>query len=272
MKTAVILILPLMLAACSTPARQSGLLSSYDGLAPSRGLRASASEKRDDAALRQVRRVTLAPAGLAPSPTNSWLTEAERRLVLREVDAQLCFELSRRYEIALDRQASDATVRAVVAEVRPTGRAGSAASAAASFFIPGPIGLRVPGTTGGLTAEAELLSKDGRQLAALAWNRNATPVGTDSPSLSRVGDALQFAEAFGDAAGKALSPSDKKSGPVPKPDPCAEFGPRLRVEGYAAKFITNLYVPEASGARPAAAGAAAQPQPAPAEAPAQPGS
>lgn len=249
------LLLPaLLLAACGTPARQSGLLSSYEDLGPSRnGLRASAAERRADAALRQVRRIALLPATLAPSPRNSWLTEAERTLVLREVDAQLCFELSRRYEIIAQPHAADATVKSVVAEVRPTGRAASAASAAASFFIPGPIGLRVPGATGGLSAEAELMGADGRQLAAIVWNRNATPVGTDTPSLSRVGDALQFAEAFGDAAGRALSPADRKSGPVPRPDPCAGFGPRVRVEGFAAKFITNLYVPEASRARPAAA-------------------
>ncbi|HEX2561954.1 DUF3313 family protein [Phenylobacterium sp.] len=248
------LCLPLLLAACSTPGRQSGLLSTYDGLAPAKGgLRASSSERRDPA-ISQVRRIAIAPTRLAPAAVNSWLNPDERTLVLRELDAQLCFELSKRYEIAAAEKA-EAEVRAVVGEVRPTGRAGSAASAAASFFIPGPIGLRVPGTLGGLSAEAEMVGKDGRQLAALVWNRNATALGTDDPSLSRVGDALQFAEAFGDAAGKALSPAARKPRAVPRPDPCAAFGPRLRVEGYAAKFITNLYVPQMSGARPAADGA-----------------
>jgi hypothetical protein len=242
----------LLLGACGTPGRQSGLLSSYEGLGQSNnGLRASVAEQRDDAALTELGRIAILPTRLAPSPANAWLTDAERTLLLREMDAQLCFELSRRYEISNDPDAAGAQVKAVVAEVRPTGRAGSAASAVAGFFIPGPIGLRVPGSLGGLTAEAEMLGSDGRQLAALVWNRNATPVGADDPSLSRVGDALQFAEAFGDAAGKALSPKDRQSGPVPKPDPCAAFGPRLRIEGYAAKFITNLYVPQASGARPA---------------------
>lgn len=260
MKQLILLLAPLLLAGCGTPARQSGLLSSYEGLpAANNGLRASTAERRDDAALSGLRRIAIRPSSLAASPTNAWLSEAERALILREVDAQLCFELSRRYEITATQGEAEAEVRAVVAEVRPTGRAGSAASAAASFFIPGPLGVRVPGTTGGLSAEAELVDTRGRQLAALVWNRNATAVGTDSPSLSRVGDALQFAEAFGDAAGKALSPKDKKSGPAPKPDPCAGFGPRLRLEGYAAKFITNLYVPEASGARPAPSGAPAAP-------------
>lgn len=244
----------LLLAACSTAPRQSGLLSSYAGLETAdAGLRSSSAERRDDAALSQLRSIAIAPTALAASPGNAWLTDAERTLLLREMDAQLCFELSRRYDIAARPADAQAQVKAVVADVRPTGRAASAASAAASFFIPGPIGLRVPGTTGGLTAEAEMLGPDGRQLAALVWRRDATPVGTDDPSLSRVGDALQFAEAFGDVAGKALSPADRKSGPVPRPDPCAAYGPRVRVGGFATKFITNLYVPEASGARPAGA-------------------
>lgn len=252
MKTLTILCALLLLGACSTPPRQSGLLSSYEGLGDSsNGLRSSLAERRDETALGQVRRITIAPTILAATPDNAWLEDGERTLLLREMDAQLCFELSRRYEIAGSAKDAEAQVKAVVAEVRPTGRAASAASAAAAFFIPGPIGVRIPGTTGGLTAEAEMLSPDGRQLAALVWNRDATAVGSDAPSLSRVGDALQFAEAFGDVAGKALSPRDSKSGPAPRPDPCAAFGPRLRVEGFATKFITNLYVPEASGARAA---------------------
>lgn len=77
-----------------------------------------------------------------------------------------------------------------------------------------PSGL--PGALGGLTAEAEMVGADGRQLTALVWNRNATAVCTDVP--------------------------------------CTEFGPTLRVESYAARSITNLDVPQASGARPAAEG------------------
>ena len=49
-----------------------------------------------------------------------------------------------------------------------------------------------------------MLSPDGRQLAAMTWTRNATPIGTDNPSLSRVGDALQFVEPFADDAAIAI--------------------------------------------------------------------
>ena len=131
--------------------------------------------------------------------------------------------------------------------IKPTGAAGSALSAAANFFIPGPIGVRTPGTTGGLAAESELLAADGRQVAALAWARNATVVGTDSPSLSRVGDALQLAEPLGDAVGDAFAPANRQVRPIPDPDPCARFGPRNRPEGFLARLATGLYVPQLSG-------------------------
>ncbi|WP_374472700.1 DUF3313 domain-containing protein [Phenylobacterium sp.] len=248
MKPAAALTLCLGLVACATPARQAGFLSSYQGLSPREGtLRAGILEKKAPAEATSIRRVRLLPTEVRGAP--DWLSEPERRLLQREVDAQLCFEVSERYEIAAG--PADAEVRAAVTRVKPTGRAGSVASAAASFFIPGPIGVRAPGTTGGLSAEAEMVTPDGRQLAAIVWSRNATAVGTDNPSLSRIGDALQFAEPFADAAAAAMTAPDVKPPGPPKPDPCAEYGPRLRPEGWLAKFATGLYVPQMSGAKQA---------------------
>ncbi len=250
MKPIVLLPLLLTLAACATPARQSGQLSSYEGLTVKPGaLRTGVAERKDAAGLAGVRRVAIEPTRLVEDAQTAWLNPQERALLLREVDAQLCFELTERYDLAADAAEADARVRAVVTRVAPTGRIGSVAAAAAGFFIPGPLGLRAPGTTGGLSAEAEMLSRDGRQLAALTWNRDAQPIGTDNPSLNRVGDALQFAEPFADTAAAAMTAPDVKSRPIPKPDPCAQYGSRLRVEGWAAKFATGLYVPEMSGAR-----------------------
>ena len=74
-------------------------------------------------------------------------------------------------------------------------------------------------------------------------------VGTDNPSLSRIGDALQFAEPFADDAAKAMTAKDAKPIKLAKPDPCAQYGSRMRVEGMAAKFATGLYVPQMSGAK-----------------------
>lgn len=260
-----ILLLPLLmtLAACATPARHSGQLSSYDGLTVKPGaVRTGVAERKDAAGLAAVQWVTIEPTRLADDPQMAWMTPQERTLLLREVDAQLCFEVTERYYLAPSPAQADARVRAIVTRVAPTGRVGSVAAAAAGFFIPGPIGLRAPGTTGGLSAEAEMLSKDGRQLAAMTWNRDAQPIGTDNPSLNRLGDALQFAEPFADTAAAAMTAPGVKTRAAPQPDPCATFGARLRPEGWLAKFATGLYVPQMSGAK--AADANAQPAPEPA--------
>lgn len=250
MKPVLILLLPLTLAACATPGRYSGELSSYQGLEQKEGaLRTSIAKRADESGLASIRRVYIEPSRLAQGDATAWLNEDERALLLREVDAQICFEVTERFALAPDAEAADARVRAVVTRAAPTGRVGSTLSAAAGFFIPGPIGLRVPGETGGLGAEAEMLGADGRQLAAVVWNRNATAIGTDDPSLSRLGDALQFAEPFADAVGAAMTPEDADSRDIEDPDPCAEYGPRFRPEGWLTKFVTGFYVPAMSGAR-----------------------
>lgn len=246
-----LLLVPTALAACATPGKPSGSLSAYEGLERKEGaLRTSIAERSDNAGLAAVSRVFLEPAQLSKNEATDWLREQERTLLLREIDAQICFELTERYELAGSVEDADARVRTFVTRVEPTGRFGSTLSAAAGFFIPGPIGLRVPGETGGLGGEAEMLAADGGQLAALIWNRNATAVGTDNPSLSRLGDALQFAEPFGDAVGAAMTAEGADGRKIGDPDPCAEYGPRFRPEGWLAKFVTGFYVPEMSGARP----------------------
>lgn len=234
----------LLLAACASAPTRSGFLSDYDELTPKTDtVRAKVEVTRDETALAQVRQVAIEPTVVLQP--GDWLTPGERRLLLRELDAQLCFELSERFEIV---PTSRHRVRTAVTGVQATGRAASVASAAAGFFIPGPLGLRAPGTLGSLAAEVEMLDGD-RQIAAITWNRAATPIGTDNPSLSRIGDALQFAEPFADAAAAAMTPEGVKSRDIPTPDPCAKFGPRFRPEGWAAKFATGLYVPEMSGAQ-----------------------
>lgn len=255
LKTLPRLIIPCLaasLAACAATPERGAFLTRYDDLeARTDMVRAGALDRTDAAALAAVQSVRIEPTVYAPAPdASAWMTPQEQARVLREVDAQLCFELSERYEIATAAPA-DARVRAAVTDVRPTGRAGSAAAAAASFFIPGPIGLRAPGTLGGLSAEAEMLSPSGEQTAAIVWSRSATAVGTDNPSLSRIGDALQFAEPFADAAAAAMTPEGREPRKIEaSADPCAEYGPRFRPEGFLSRFATGLYIPDTSAARP----------------------
>jgi len=73
-------------------------------------------------------------------------------------------------------------------------------------------------------------------------------VGMDSPSLSRVGDALQFAAPFGSDAARSLTPEDRAQYALPDPDPCARFGPRFRPLGTVAGMLSPVYVPQMTGA------------------------
>ena len=234
----------LSLAACQTaPVADAGFLSRYDGLvAKENTIRASVRERRDDAAAGSVGRVWLEPSVLV-GEAGAGLSEDEKAQVLREVDRQICYEVSERFDLASSATGA-ARLRTGVVGIRPTGAAGSGVAAVANAFIPGPGTVRVPGTTGGLAAETELLSQSGSQLAALAWARNANVVGTDSPSLSRVGDALQMAEPFGDAVGDAISPADRAVRKISDPDPCAAYGPRVQPVGFATRLVTGLYVPQ----------------------------
>lgn len=239
------------LTACQTaPTADSGFLNTYDGLTTRTDtLRASIREKRDDTAVTAIEQVFLEPAMMVAGG-DAALSAEERVQVLREIDRQVCYEVSERFTLA-PTPTGAARLRVGVTGVRPTGQAASGVAAVANAFVPGPGTFRVPGTTGGLAAEAELLGADGRQVAALAWARNANVVGTDTPSLSRVGDALQMAEPFGDAVGDAISQPKRPVRTISDPDPCAAFGPRTQPAGFLTRMVTGLYVPEVNtGTKP----------------------
>lgn len=232
------------LTACQTaPTANSGFLSGYDQLGIQEGtIRASIRQHRDEARASAIEHVWLEPSVLIGSAGDG-LTDEDRALVLREVDRQVCYELSERFSIAASPDAAS-RVRTAVVRIDPTAPAGSALAAVANAFIPGPGTVRVPGTTGGLAAEAELLDVRGSQAAAIAWARNANVLGTDSPSLSRVGDALQMAEPFADAVGDAFAPADRPVRAIADPDPCLRYGPRNQPGGFLTRLVTGLYVPE----------------------------
>lgn len=246
-------------AACqSTPAPHSGFLSNYSGLGNIAEGERGPTKIRDDAASDLVSQVYIAPSVLAlrePSP----LSGQEQAMVLAEIDRQICFEVSERFNIVPEPSDHAGTIRTAVVGIHPTNRAGSAVSAAAGFFIPVPIvKFRAPMTTGGVAIESELLDAEGRQVAAVTWSRRAEMVGRAEPSLSRVGDALQLAEPLGDAVGDAFSSAARPVRPIPDPDPCARFGPRRNITRTVGSgvvgFATGLYVPEVAGTgQPAAA-------------------
>ena len=234
----------LAVAGCQTaPVANAGFLTRYDGLvAKEDTIRASVRQRRDDAAVTGVDSVFIEPAVLVAG-AGAGLTDEQKFQVLHEVDRQICYEVSERFTIAAA-PAGSARIRTGVVGINPTGAAASGVAAVANALIPGPGTLRVPGSTGGLAAETELVGRGGEQLAALAWARNANVVGTDAPSLSRVGDALQLAEPFGDAVGDAISQPGRTVRKISEPDPCASYGPRTQSAGFLTRMVTGLYVPE----------------------------
>lgn len=239
------------LAACQTsPVADAGFLTSYEGLKTKPGtLRVSVRERRDEGLSAGIDRLVIEPAQLVAGAADG-LAPADVALVLGEVDRQVCYELSERFTILPAADPGAPRVRVAVTRITPTEPVSSGAAAVANAFIPGPLGVRVPGATGALAAEAELVASTGVQAAAAAWARSATVVGTDTPSLSRVGDALQFAEVFGDQVGDSFAPKDRAVRPIPDPDPCARFGPRDQGAGFLVRLVTGLYVPEVQGVRP----------------------
>jgi len=246
-------LLGLLAAACQTaPAAHSGFLTRYDELTPPGfSLRAAVTQRRDETALGSFQSVYIEPAVLIDG-AGSDLDAGETTAVLREVDRRLCFVLSRRFAIAPQPTAQTAIARTAVTRIRPTGRIGSAVSAVAGQFASVPLlDIRVPGTTGGLAIESELLAPDGSQAAAVTWARDATIIGRESPSLSRIGDAVQLTGAMGSTVEQAYASPDRDRHAVASPDPCAAFGPRRNVGRWVASkvfgFATGLYQPEIEG-------------------------
>lgn len=263
-RTAVLGTLSVLAAACqSMPSERSGYLSSYAGLGDDGRGGAGPGKRRDDAASDAIARVYIEPTALRLNAMTP-IKPADQALVRQETDRQLCYKLSRRFEIAPRPEPDIARVRAAIAHIAPTSPSGSAATAAASFFIPVPVvKIRPPRVSGGLVAEAELVAADGRQVAAIAWSKSTEGLSNVDPSLSPVGDALQLSEKFADAAGKAFATKARKKHAVPRPDPCARFGPRIApgrvVGGAILGFGTGLYSPSISGAgRPPRDGTSAE--------------
>jgi hypothetical protein len=231
----------------------SGYLSTYASLVPpsDRAAKKGPRKHRNDAASDAIQSVYIEPAVLAPE-VQTELSDKEKRMVLHELDRQICFEVSERFQIAPAPSPDAGTIRTAVVQLQSTERIGSVAAAAVDFFNPLPlINFRVPGTTGGLGVETELVDSSGRQVAALLWNRRTGVLGGADPSLSRAGDALQIAEPLGDAAGKTFATKKRPKIKIRKPDPCERFGSRRDVARMVANGLvgnfTGLYAPQIAG-------------------------
>lgn len=237
-----------MVSACATkPPTQTGFIANGTAMERVDGtVRAQISRQKDAEALSRLSRVVLLPTRLhEAAEVPATITADSRALVLAEVDRQLCFALSRRFEIVGADQADAGRVQAVVTRLQETNAAASAASAAVSRLLPGG-SVRLPVGRGGLSIEARLDVQDNRQAAAMSWSRGAGVV-MDQGSLSEVGDAHRFAASFANDFADFLTDARTPKREVPDIDPCAAFGPRLDIGRFAASRVVGLHVP-----RPAA--------------------
>lgn len=239
-------------SACqSSPPVRSVFLSTYGSLPSGELNRKASAYHRDDAASDTVKTVFIEPAIIADD-LETELSAEERAMVLREVDRQICFEVSERFLIASDPGPTAGRIRTAIVRLKSNSRVGSVAAAAVDFVNPIPVvNFRVPASTGGLAVESELLAPDGRQVAAMLWTKNAGMVGRVKPSLSRAGDALQLAEPLGDRVGKSFASKDRPRIKLGKIDPCARFGSRKNVKRRLASGVvggvTGLYMPQVAG-------------------------
>lgn len=240
-------------AACQGgPSTRSGYLTSYAALPqPDRPLEGGGHRSRDDRASDAITWVYIAPTVLTPEIETD-LSQEEKAMVLREVDRQICFEMSERFAIVPAPTPDAATIRTAIVGLHSNSRVGSVAAAAIDFVNPVPlVNFRVPATTGGLAVESELLGADGRQVAAFVWTKKAGVVGRTRPSLSRAGDALQLAEPLGDKVAAAFASDERPKLRIPTPDPCAHFGSRKNIGRTLASGVvgagTGLYMPQLAG-------------------------
>ena len=209
------------LPACATkPPTQTGFLSNQAGMETVSGtVRAQIERQRDLDALQTVRKLALLPAKLQEGgDIPDTITLESRLLVLGELDRQLCFRLSRRFELVGPEDPAAARVQAVITRLQETNATASAASAAVSKLLPGG-SVRLPVGRGGLSIEARLDTADGRQAAAMAWSRGAGVV-MDNGSLSQVGDAHRFTSNFAEDFSDFLVEAESPQRILPDQDPC----------------------------------------------------
>ena len=237
----------LVLGGCQTaPTAPSGFLTSYEGLSvPGRSLRAAVTQRRDDQVSDTIDRVSITPAVFVDG-VGGGLSPADRHALLAEVDRQICFEISERFTVVPAADPEAAIIRTAIVRIDTTNPIASSVSAAVGIFNPLPVKLRMPGMIGGLAIESEMVTPDtNEQIAAIAWGRDANAIGSDSPSLSRIGDAHQFAEPMGDAVGDAFATETREVRKISDPDPCAQHGSRRNLRGALVGMATGLHVPEA---------------------------
>jgi len=239
-------------AGCVTKApTRSGFIDAAQPMVRSKGvMRAQVDVRSDPARLTQIRSVRIEPAKVADGVIlPSGISSADIALVLGEIDRQMCFKLSRYFDVEPSSPPSAAkpliaasTVRVALTGLQQTNPVASVASAIVSRVVPGPGSIRLPLGLGGLNVEAAVdLPNGGGEAAAMAWSRGAS-VAFDKGSLSAVGDAHRFASDFAESFTALLVGPDADKRDVPKSDPCSQYGSRLNLGNRALGIGLGLHL------------------------------
>lgn len=199
-------LLSFALASCASATLHQGKsLTSYAGMSTSGGTLTKASVRLDPDVILAARTVRIVPTSVSEISEASF-DPKQLTLVSNAIDRALCIELSERFQVVAADYPADLVVRSAITHIIETNTAAAATSTVASLgagvALPVPI-PRLPIGLGGLSVEAEAVSPDGSQKAAMIWSRNADII-TTKARLSEVGDAYLLASEFGADFGRML--------------------------------------------------------------------
>lgn len=220
------LALPILMAAgtaaCSTSFETPTTLSSTERLAPGERRLLAVEEYADSAALAEMGVLYLPPVSIAPqADIDGDLAPARLDDVRVRLSRDVCQRLARagfdvrpmRSGMSDSGEAHDADidgeVQAAVSGIRRNNIATTGVSRLLGAAVPGPLNPRVPLGIGALGVEAEILDRDGRQVAAIRWaSRNHLASGggvttiLDGPdAFTNLADVMDLSSVFADALG-----------------------------------------------------------------------
>jgi hypothetical protein len=208
------LVAALGLSACATQFDTPSNLSRTDQLGPGERRFVEVEEYADADALDGLMRIALPPAEYAPGVVEAARLDPDAAERLRaRLSQALCQRLARAgYEISAEPMEGETELRATITGVTRNNVASTGVSRAVGVAVPGPLNPRVPVGIGALGAEAELLTAEGEQIAAMRWaSRNhlasgggVTTILEGRDGFSEIADAVELSSVFADAFGDLL--------------------------------------------------------------------
>ncbi|WP_297730562.1 hypothetical protein [uncultured Maricaulis sp.] len=224
------LALPMLVAAgstaCSTSFETPTTLSSTERLAAGERRLLAVEEYADSAALAEMGVLYLPPVSIAPqADIDGDIPPARLDDVRRQLSQDVCQRLARAgFDVRpVPTEAGesgempdveiDGEVLASVSGIRRNNVATTGVSRLLGAAVPGPLNPRVPLGIGALGVEAEILDREGRQVAAIRWaSRNHLASGggvttiLDGPdAFTNLADVMDLSSVFADALGDLVA-------------------------------------------------------------------